>query len=77
MGVEDRQTLRARNRAVVDTKLSSMEQGGKRGGKGRRSLGVSEANKRQKLGRCDVKVGSGRRAAQVGCNYLLLVYILS
>lgn len=72
MGIEDRQTLRARNRAVGDTRLSSMEQGGKRGGKGRRSLGISD-NKRQKLGSGDVKVGSGRRAAQVRCSWLFLM----
>jgi hypothetical protein len=72
MGIEDRQTLRARNRAVTDTRLSSMEQGAKRSGKGRRSLGdqVKVSNNTAKRQRLDAKVGSGRRAAQVRCSYL-------
>ena len=72
MGIEDRQTLRARNRAVADTRLSSMEQGAKRSGKGRRSLGdqVKVSDNTAKRQRLDAKVGSGRRAAQVRCSYL-------
>ena len=66
MGIEDRQTLRARNRAVTDTRSSSMEQRGN----------VKGGEKRQKLSGGDVKVGSGRRAAQVRFSYPCLYFIV-